>query len=358
MQSKIDLDNKRIYSFDIMRIVSICAVILLHISADYVKSEPNSSYGFIISNFLNSLSRFAVPIFFMISGALMLNENKKTDGKKIFRSTLSLFTLLIFWSVFYAVSYHLIKPLVFHENISISSFVNALLNGHYHMWYLFVLIGLYLITPLLRLFIKRENLPLITFYLILSIVLCFGASFINEFFNIFGLQKNILLDYISNYRIDGIYEYLVYYVLGWYILNVDVKFKHRICVYIFGIVGFISTFVCSQVFFDASYSENNYFYSNNSLNVFMYSVAIFMFLHWNLKKKGFVSNKFILTLSSLVFGVYIVHPIFLFVLKMVVAIIDYSFIKILIVFLCAVPLSFFFVYIASKIPFIKKLIRG
>ena len=74
---KAVLTNNRVCSFDLMRIIAICAVILIHISADYVKSYPNDSIEFISNNILCSCSRFAVPVFLMISGALMLNEEKK-----------------------------------------------------------------------------------------------------------------------------------------------------------------------------------------------------------------------------------------------------------------------------------------
>jgi surface polysaccharide O-acyltransferase-like enzyme len=66
-----------------MRIIAICAVVMIHISAEFVNAFPNGTFDFVCGNILNSLSLFAVPIFFRISGALMLNEDKKVTTRKI-----------------------------------------------------------------------------------------------------------------------------------------------------------------------------------------------------------------------------------------------------------------------------------
>ena len=358
MDLKENSAKNRIYSFDIMRIIAICAVILLHISADYVKSFPNNSLDFISNNLLNSLTRFAVPTFFMISGALMLNEDKKLSTKKILHAAGNLFILLIVWSVFYSISYYVIKPLVFNEDIAASAIFFAVYNGHYHMWYLFVLIGLYLITPILRTFIKRENLPLITVYLVLSIVIRFCVPFIDELIYQFTSWENLLSDYIAKYRIDYIYEYITYYIAGWYILTAEIKNHHRITLYVGGLLGYLGTFVLTQLFFDNTHGESNFFYANNSLNVFLYSIGMFTFLHHIFKNKNFLKTSIISKISSFVFGVYIIHPVFLFVFKTLFRNIGHSPLETLIIFFSATATSFLSVFAISKIPVIKKLIRG
>ncbi|MBP3645017.1 MAG: acyltransferase family protein [Clostridia bacterium] len=357
MDNNATKNNTRIYAFDVMRIIAICAVVMLHISADYVKDFQNNTIDFVCGNLLNSISRFAVPMFFMISGALMLNENKKITTRKILYSVSNIFILLVAWSGLYSVAYNVIKPIIFNESISMSAIMYSFFNGHYHLWYLFVLIGLYLATPILRTFIKRDNSRLIGIYLVLSIIVCFCGSFINEFINLFVSKDNLLLDYLSNYRLDYIYEYIIYYILGWYILNVEIKKTNRIFLYISGLFGLFTTFVCTQVFFNSSVSVNNYFYSNDSLNVFLYSIAIFSLISYLFKKNTFPSNRFVLSLSNLTFGVYLIHPVFLFGLKIICKGINSSLFEIIVIFLGAIIASFVSVYIISKIPVLRKLIR-
>ena len=65
--------NKRIVYVDILRILSIVAVIILHYTAEVLTSTNDfHSSSWWISNGFNSISRFAVPVFFMISGAMIL----------------------------------------------------------------------------------------------------------------------------------------------------------------------------------------------------------------------------------------------------------------------------------------------
>lgn len=355
---KADFTYNRVDSFDVMRIIAICAVVLLHISVDYVKNYPNNSIEFISNNLLNSFTRFAVPVFFMISGALMLNEDKKLSNKRIIHAALHILVLLIIWSIVYSVAYYIIKPLVFKEDISFSAIIYAMFYGHYHLWYLFVLIGLYLITPILRTFIKRDNLPLITSYLNFSIIVCFVLPFVNQIVNFYTVRDNLLMNYISNYQMNYFYDSIVYYIMGWYILNTEINMLSRISIYICGLLGYLATAFCTQMFYDNTQSLYNFFYEGNCLTVFLYSIAVFTFLHYLLKRKNYKSNAAVLKLSSFVFGVYLIHPVFLFALKTVFSNIGAAPLDTLAIFIGATLLSFFSVFVISKIPFVKKVIRG
>ena len=261
------------------------------------------------------------------------------------------------WSVFYAASYHIIKPLIFKEEISIFELVSAIFNGHYHMWFLFALIGLYLITPILRMFIKRDNLPLITAYLNFSVVVCFVVPFVNQIINMYTAHENILETYISNYQMNYFYDSIVYYIMGWYILNKKIEKRSRIIIYICGFLSYLGTVVCTQLFYDNTLSPINFFYNNNCLTVFLYSVAVLTFLHNLLKRKNYTASDTVLKLSSYVFGVYLIHPVFLFLLKPIFRNISPAPLGTVIIFLSTTFLSFFSVFIISKIPLIRKVVR-
>ena len=137
--------NARDFEFDCLRIIAILAVIMIHCSAPYVIDFPRDSFNFVIGNIFDSVARIGVPFFVIISGYFMLNENKELSILKIKSKILKLFMILGFWSLFYALVYHF------------KNFLNAFIYGHYHLWFLYMLIGLYLITPILRLFVKKEK---------------------------------------------------------------------------------------------------------------------------------------------------------------------------------------------------------
>ena len=348
-------EMKRIYSFDILRIVAVCAVVMIHISADFIKEYDNNTMEFIWGNVFSALSRFAVPVFLMISGALMLDTNRDISTKKIMKSTVGILVLIFSWSFIYTLGYNVLRPLVFNEPLCFSDIINTFFNGHYHMWYLYVLVGLYLITPLLRCFVKKENAGLVRGYLVFSVIIYFVVLFVNELLNGCLNQENILVDFVGNFRLNYIYEYIVYYILGWYIVNIGFEKSTRVVIYISGIVGLITTFVGTHIHFGNGYSD--YFTSNNSLNVFLYSLTVFVFVHYLFENKNLTLGIFWIKTSRLTFGVYLIHCIFLFALKIVCDRIDIVVFEILATFIACVVVSFVSVFIISKIPLVKKLVR-
>ena len=68
--------NGRILYFDFLRIFATLAVMVLHVAAQNWYSTSVSSFEWQTFNFFNSIVRWGVPIFVMISGALFLNERE------------------------------------------------------------------------------------------------------------------------------------------------------------------------------------------------------------------------------------------------------------------------------------------
>lgn len=349
-------NQERIYAFDVLRILSACAVMMIHISADFVKMLDRADGGFFLANVLNSLSRFAVPVFVMISGALMLDENKSIPAGKMWKSIWNMLCILFAWSFFYAISYDVIKPIIFHEEISVCAVLNTFFNGHYHMWYLYVLLGLYAITPLLRLLIKKENVTLVRHYLVFSVVVCFALPFVNHIFNHILPQKNVLGSFVENFQLHYFNEYLVYYITGWYIAHVGIQRKHRKFVYLVGIAGLGVTVVGAQTHFGTD--MGNYYYENFSINVFAYGIAVFTWIYYLMQSKNSSLGERWVKLSNYTFGAYLIHCCYLFFFKKLTEGINDTSLRIILIFAPAVVLSFLTVAIMAKIPIVKKLVRG
>ena len=76
------MSNKERNSFlDITRIVAVLAVIMIHTSSGFVTLYDTSSIEFLWGNIFDSISRIGVPLFVMISGSLMLDEEKNITIK-------------------------------------------------------------------------------------------------------------------------------------------------------------------------------------------------------------------------------------------------------------------------------------
>ena len=147
-------EMKRIVKYDLLRVVSCFAIVLLHVSGSYWHAVDVESKDFATMTVYNSLTRFGVPVFFMLSGLFVLDPDKSFSVDKWVKKTVKLAACFFIWSFFYG-----FQSVLFHGVLSgwssvgpemWSSAVNRLVTGHAHMWYLLDLLGFYLILPILR----------------------------------------------------------------------------------------------------------------------------------------------------------------------------------------------------------------
>ena len=97
------MSKKRILSYDVIRIVAIFAVVMVHVVSIYLRRAPVDSVEFITANVWGSLARIGVPMFVMLSGALLLNEERSYSYKTMGKQIGNMLFLLVFWSLFYAI---------------------------------------------------------------------------------------------------------------------------------------------------------------------------------------------------------------------------------------------------------------
>lgn len=357
------MNNKtnRIFSYDIIRILATLAVVMIHASSYTVKGAPSGSAEFVVANILDGISHVGVPLFVMLSGALMLNESREIPIKKIFKTAGSFFVLLLIWSVAYAAVYQIIIPISSGSDVSIKNFIYKSIFGHTHLWYLYMLVGLYLILPILRLFVKKENSSYILYFILLAALFKFSLPLVSFAFDKVagGLftSENLISSYADQFYLDVLGEYITYYLIGWYISNVDIKKNVRIALYVLGAAGMITTFLGVQIFSTDTSRPLGLFYGNNSINVLLYSVGVFLFVFYLLKEKdGGRLAPVITKLSGLTFGVYLIHMMLLTLISKVINI-GNPIVEIPVEWLICVVASFGASYLMSKIPIVKKLIK-
>ncbi len=85
-------------SLDIIRIIATMAVVMIHCSAFLVSNFKVGTMAFFVGNVFDSVSRLAVPLFVMVSGALFLNEERTVTVKGILKKNIKNTGLLfLFW---------------------------------------------------------------------------------------------------------------------------------------------------------------------------------------------------------------------------------------------------------------------
>ena len=350
--ASVKTESERNYSLDIARVIAILLVVMIHASTSFVKNSAENTLTFLTGNIFDSVSRAGVPLFLMISGALLLDESKNITPKDMFRKALATIGLLIAWSIIYAVAFQLVFPILTGEPVVLFEFIKHAVAGHFHMWYLYMLVGIYLATPFLRCFVKKENSRLVLLYIAVSMI----STYIRPLINILVTIDDIFLyaqTILDKFRLDFFSCFITYYLTGWYIVHIGIeKNISRKTAYLLGILSIAVVIGLTQITGDY---EN--MYSNSNILIYLYSSSIFLFINQVPSEKLAKNPKLILTLSKLSFGVYIIHAAVNSLCEKYISGLP-PLLHIGLQYTIVLVSSFFFSYALSRIPFLKKLVRG
>jgi len=151
-----------------------------------------------------------VPLFLMLSGALLLQPEKNESLSVFFKKRWARLGLpSLFWGVAYFAWDFLVQKIPF----SGAAIIQGILNGPYtQLWYLYVLAGIYLLTPILRVTIANADESIVKYFVILWVV---GVAIIPFFhlFTTFELNSNV-------FTLTG---YVGFFVLGTYLVTVRMR---------------------------------------------------------------------------------------------------------------------------------------
>ena len=333
------MNNQKDY-ISYLRVIATIAVIVLHtvgfISMDYGNVNDET---WALATFINSSVRFCVPVFIMISGALLLG---KYESVKLFitKRLNRIFIPFIFWSLIYTCWYYKDRLLSFDIEL-LKVFINNLLNGSaYHLWYLYMIIGLYAFIPILRKFTVTASKRSLEYLLVVSFIVMLARQY--------GISQ-ITISFIN---FDG---YIFYLILGYYLSKFGFTYINAIIYFLVVIFTFLMTYYLSHL--------ENRFYTGYTLyqtfNVAIMSTSLFLLMkYWQPKML-----KLVKLIEHYSFGIYFIHVVVLhYVYKILYSYVYIESVSIsilLFIFLCSLFTLFISTVIIislSKIPILKRLI--
>ncbi len=278
---------------DFMRLVGAFLVVLAHV--DVWGGGPDWS-----QKIYYTLSRNGVPLFFLMSGYLLLS--KEEDAWTFFKKRASKILIpFLVWSIFYDVyvSNSLAETGVTLEAI-LKMFIRILRGPRFaHLWFFYPLIGLYFFTPILRLFIAKAKNQDILYYIALWFVIMPIMFILEEFTSI---RNGFELYYAAGY--------VGYFLLGHYLGRLETTRRLLWIALALFAVGFASTYLVFYLNLPPLDNELP-FRSYPSLNIILMAMGVFILL----KAAGERNPSWLTRLSSLVspssFGIYLVHSILL-----------------------------------------------
>lgn len=343
MNENVLKDDRRILYLDLVKVTAAISVIIIHIFAPIITfyNDNLSQTQMIVFKSLRYFCNWAVPCFVMVTGALLLKSNKEINYKLMFSKYIPriLYALLIFGFLYAWME------IIFNEKqINIyqikTVFYNIMTNKLWdHMWYLYMLLGLYLIIPILKLFVNHSKEG---DYLIALFILFASNSILPLISRIFNISFGIQIQTAS--------IYVFFLLLGNY-------FSERRSIPIkasFLLIGLPSLilFLFASNIFKLSNFDNEFTYS--SPMIVLIAIGLFT-LMMNYSGK----SKLVTTLGNLSFTIYLIHPLFINIILKLLKINPsrYPVLIVIVVMLIAVPIaSVFFSYLLCKIRILKKYV--
>lgn len=260
-------------SYDLLRIISALSVVMLHVSGLYIQKYPVGSMDFRIANFYDSISRFGIPIFVMISGAIFLSEEKTVTTKKLWtKNILRLFIVYLVWAFAYY-AYQCIyywNVSIFHKGIL--GVVTGIVYASDHFWFIFMIIGIYALVPFLRTWLSRAEKKELNYFVVLFVVFQVVRVTISIL-----VDKSLVTQIADMVKITELSRYLGYFVLGHILAKYDVSKKLKIAIYALVPVGVVVNFIVSDVMSLRYGTYNAGIYDTFGFFTFVITVAIFIF---------------------------------------------------------------------------------
>lgn len=344
--------NGRVAYADLLRTFATIAVIILHLAGGQMANVPVGSGAWQVLNVYDGLTRWCVPVFVMLSGMFMLDPKRGLPMSKLFfHNILRILVCLLFWNWLYI--------LIGSGDISIHGILRAFREAfwgqyHYHLWFLYVILGLYLVTPILRAFVRGASRSDLRYFLLLAFLF---SSLIPTVCYLWPGSTGALQVWYKRLSVQVITGYVGFYVGGYYLKEYTISRVSEAIVYVLGVCGAIVTVWGTLALSRSAGSLVNTLYEYTSPNVVCFSAAVVVLFRYVLGVSEERSRRQRLSgVARISFGIYLVHDFFIMLLSFFhINALSFSPVAAVptltaVVFL----LSFAVAWLISKIPFVGR----
>jgi surface polysaccharide O-acyltransferase-like enzyme len=331
---------------EIIKAIAILMVIIIHVSA-YPDYQVVNNSNWWSANILNNISRPGVPLFLMISGAFLLEPSKDENILNYFKKRVSKVLLpFIFWSCFYYIWQSASFPHNFRGWLHIAKVIIEK-PTHYHLSFMYYLLELYIVVPILRSFIRGATKRDILYYIFLWIAFESIYPIIQTYLKItIGIVPELIMNY-SGFMIIG-------YYLRVYPINISKIWLFSICLINIVIASILTYCLSTQ----NNWTLNEYMLDYSRINVVVYSICIFIIVR-NLGTSRIPQTimRIISVISSTTLSVYFIHPAILETLikYKIFTFSNYGYITIPIFTICILTTCVLLTLIFRKIPIIREV---
>lgn len=283
--------KQRQYIFDYVRVFSCILVIGIHATVSLINYDKES-VTYVFGCALQTISRWGLALFYMLSGALLLNSRQNESLVMFYRKRfLKVILPYIVYSLFYIFyvnkSAFYIGGGVFGKAISFLYIV-----PYYHLWFVYSLISLYIAMPFLRKMVQSllptELITLAIIMLVIRGIITYTAYF----------EVDIL---ITEFIFSG---WVIYAILGYIIVQPWMIKKLKI-VFCLGVISAVIAFVILLRFSDYL---SAYFWDLDPLMILQVTGVFSCFIIYQKRLTSITRlNMIIAKIGRYTFSIYLIH---------------------------------------------------
>jgi len=348
---------------DLIRIISCVFVVIVHVSAIEWNTLSVTSIEWNIANTFNCIGMNGVPLFFMISGALILNSDYRITTKKLFVNKIGKLLLAYLLTMFfYNVIPFLRGWIPWEWNFIRDSLLEGTIygTGIYHMWFIPVLLVLYMLVPVLKEAFSKKKIC--EYYLILFGVIGIVLPTL-QLIDLPMPLKRFFSFYQGKLSLFMVTGYIGYFVLGHYLHTFVGKMNKKSKITV-GIVTLLAIlFTVAGCAFDAigTNTASALFNTPFTINIFLSCCGIYLLCkELNEEKASDKCKRVMHNFAGYTLGIYLIHPFILDLFSpLLVELknwIPIYFLCIVFRLLIVVTVSTAIIFVLKKIPGIKKII--
>ncbi|MGN0404132.1 MAG: acyltransferase [Bariatricus sp.] len=292
--------KKRVIYFDLLNITASFGVVAMHCNG--IVHSFSNTIPWKQSLIVEVAAYWAVPVFFMLSGATLMEYRSKYTTE-VFLKKRAEKTLIPFiaWSILALIFKSLtgaiaIKSLSVRELLSM--FINCKIENIY--WFFIPLFAVYLCIPVLACLIQ-DSYRWVEYMIVVGIATISIAPFLC---NVLEIPFNTFM----SFPLTG--GYVLYVLLGFWLSKADLSKNERILIYLLGIVGAFARY-CGTYFLSIKNGElNKLFWGYLNWPALLLAVAVFVWFRyhdWNWLENNSRLGAVVIEMAGCSFGVYLTH---------------------------------------------------
>lgn len=305
--------EERIVYLDYLKAMAIVAVVIVHVATEWIDADLPMGI-LLIYETMFGISRFCVPIFFMVTGALLLGRKDIDSVKCVFLHRILVVLIPAFW---YGMLYKILRMIIGHtwSQVSLLAFLKQYMiefvtgKMEFHFWYVYAVIGVYLTVPILQTFVKNAERKTLEYFLALWF-------FVNSLYLLgvsgYGIS---IWNMFNQYHFVGMFVgYMGYTIWGYYLARYELSRKSQIIIQVTGSVSMLGAILMTVWDMKMYGTFRVEYLSSCSPAIILFSGMVFYWAKNHVFHIGQTGMKWLSYMGANTLGVYFIHMVFIIVL--------------------------------------------